>query len=488
MIVGREKEIQKLNELYDSGAAELIALYGRRRVGKTYLIDETFENRICFRHAGLSPIDDNERTAKKSRMKDQLEHFHRSLVLHGYKGTRKPESWLEAFYMLEDLLMEKYGDEERILVFIDEIQWLDTPRAKFMTGFEAFWNGWASHKKNLMVIVCGSSSSWILDHIINNHGGLYGRVTYEMKLRAFSLGECEKFFESMGIYMSRYDVTVAYMMVGGIPYYLKYFNKSLSLPQNINAIFFSAHAPLKDEFDRMFASLFTNAEAMKQIVKAIGSKNKGITRAELTKITGMTDSGELSKRLNALVAGDFIIKYCSFGDSKRDENYKLIDPFCIFYLTFINSNRGGEKVDWINIEDTHKVITWKGLAFENVCWNHVEQIKMALQIGGVSTTESLWSKRGDEASRGTQIDLIIERKDNVVNMCEMKFYSDEFEVDKDYHLTLERRKKLLREKISKKATIHSTLITTYGLKKSNYFGDFIHVLTIDQLFEATIKL
>ena len=483
MIIGREKEIAKLNELYESGSAELVALYGRRRVGKTFLVDETFENRISFRHAGLSPIDGDDKDANGSRMRDQLEHFYRSLTVHGYKGTGRPKSWLDAFYMLEDLLTENYKDDDRILIFIDEIQWLDTPRAKFMTGFEAFWNGWACHKKNIMVIVCGSSSSWILDHIINNHGGLYGRVTYEMRLRAFSLLECEKYFESLGISMSRYDIVQSYMMVGGIPFYLKYFNKGLSLPQNIEAIFFADKAPLGDEFNRMFSSLFSNAEAMKQIVIAIGSKNRGVTRAELADITGVTDSGEITRRLNALIAGDFIIKYSSFGESKREEFYKLVDPFCEFYLAFINGNKKSERVNWINIEDSARVTTWKGYAFENVCWNHISQIKAALEIGGVSTTESLWAKKGNDMSQGTQIDLIIQRKDNVVNLCEMKFYSDEFEVDKDYHLLLERRKKLLREKISKKATIHNTLITTFGLKKTNYFGDFISVVTIDRLFQ-----
>ena len=285
----------------------------------------------------------------------------------------------------------------------------------------------------------------------------------------------------MGIHFSRYDVAQAYMAVGGIPYYLNYFNKELSLPQNIDALFFSNNAPLKEEFDRMFSSLFNNADAMKLIIKAINSKNKGVSRAELTKITGFTDSGNLSKQLNALISGDFIIKYNSYGTSKRSEFYKLTDPFCIFYLTFINSNKS-KKVDWINLADTQKVSIWKGYAFENLCWNHLPQIKSALQIGGVSTTESLWSKKGNDTSRGTQIDLIIERKDNVINMCEVKFYNDEFEVNKDYHLVLERRRSLLREIIPKRATIHNTLITTYGLKKSNYYSDFVQVISLDQLF------
>lgn len=483
MLIGREKEIKKLNELYHSEDAELIALYGRRRVGKTYLIDEVFRDRLNFRHAGLSPIDSEKDNVKAHLMKDQLTHFFRSLTIQGYKGKKTPESWLEAFYMLEDLLVEKYKDNERIVVFLDEMQWLDTPKAKFMTGFEAFWNGWACHRKNLMVIVCGSSSSWILTNIINNHGGLYGRVTFEIKLKPFTLRECEQFLTSKEICMSRYDVIQAYMMVGGIPYYLRYFNKRLSLAQNINEIFFADEAPLKDEFNRMFASLFKNAEPIKQIIKAIASKNKGITRKELSEITGVTDSGEVSRQLNALIAGDFIIKYKSFGDNKRDEIYKLVDPFSYFYLTFLDKSSDNRNIDWINIEDSSRVLSWKGYAFENVCWNHIHQIKMALQIGGVSTTEALWSKRGDENTRGTQIDLIIVRKDNVVHMCEIKFYNEEFEVDKDYHLILERRKKILREQIPKRATIHNTLITTYGLRKTNYFGDFVHVVTIDQLFE-----
>lgn len=483
MLIGREKEIKELNELYHSEDAELIALYGRRRVGKTYLIDEVFRDKLNFRHAGLSPIDSEKENVKAHLMKDQLTHFFRSLTMQGYKGKKTPESWLEAFYMLEDLLVEKYKDNERIVVFLDEMQWLDTPKAKFMTGFEAFWNGWACHRKNLMVIVCGSSSSWILTNVINNHGGLYGRVTFEIKLKPFTLRECEQFLTSKGICMSRYDVIQAYMMVGGIPYYLRYFNKRLSLAQNINEIFFADEAPLKDEFNRMFASLFKNAEPIKQIIKAIASKNKGITRKELSEITGVTDSGEVTRQLNALIAGDFIIKYKSFGDNKRDEIYKLVDPFSYFYLTFLDKSSDNRNIDWINIEDSSRVLSWKGYAFENVCWNHIHQIKMALQIGGVSTTEALWSKRGDENTRGTQIDLIIVRKDNVVHMCEIKFYNDEFEVDKEYHLILERRKKMLREHISKRATIHNTLITTYGLRKTNYFGDFVHVLTIDQLFE-----
>ena len=485
MLIGRENEIKKLNELYHSNSAELIAVYGRRRVGKTFLIDEVFAGKFVFRHAGLSPLDDRYSSAakRKSRQKDQLRHFHRSLILSGLTGSKEPASWLEAFYMLEDHLAKKDDGQSQLLLFFDEIQWLDTPRSGFMTGFEAFWNGWACHKHNVKVIVCGSSTSWILDRFVNNHGGLYGRVTCQMQLRPFTLHECEAFFDSNGVSMSRYDIVQSYMMVGGIPYYLKFFNKEYSLAQNIDAMFFAGNAPLKDEFDRLFASLFANPDVMKSIIMALSAKNMGLTRKEILQKTGIADSGEFSKFLQALLSGGFIVKYCSFGGSRREEIYKLSDPFSIFFLRFVKEHAGKRQISWVNIADSQPVITWGGYAFENVCFNHIEQIKSALGISGVSTSESLWSRRGGEDIPGAQIDLIIDRKDHVVNMCEIKFYNDEFTVNKDYHLTLVRRRNMLREMIPRKSTVHNTLITTYGLRRNEYYGDFVRIVTMDDLFK-----
>ena len=483
MLIGRENETKLLNELYLSDSAELVALYGRRRVGKTFLVDETFEGKITFRHAGLSPIDDTplSSTRRKSRMKDQLRHFHRSLAMQGLEGAKIPESWLEAFYMLEDLLMQKDDGVKRLLVFLDEIQWLDTPRSEFMTGLEAFWNGWACHHRNVMLIVCGSSSSWMLNKVIDNHGGLYDRVTCQIRLAPFTLHECELFFESSDVIMSRYDVAQAYMMLGGIPYYLRYFKRGMSLAQNVDSLFFAENARLGDEFDRLFSSLFSNPEVMKSIIIALDSKNRGMTRQELLSATGIANSGEFSRYLSALESGSFIMRYSSFGNSKREDFFKLTDPFCIFWLRFVKGSTG-RSVNWADISDSGTVNAWRGYAFENACWSHIPQIKMALGISGVSTTESLWSKKGDDVERGAQIDLIIARRDNIVNMCEIKFCNDEFAVDKDYHFTLLRRRRLLQDIIPKRSAIHSTLITTYGLKHNEYAGDFVRVITMDDLF------
>lgn len=474
-MIGRKKEVEELNRLYNSNNAELVTIYGRRRIGKTYLVDETFKGRITFRHAGLSPVDEN----KKGMLKAQLEHFYYSLMLQGMKKSKKPGNWLEAFYMLEKFL-EGIDDGSRQVVFLDELPWLDTPRSGFMTAFEGFWNSWGCHRENLMVVVCGSANSWIMDKLINNHGGLYNRVTYEIKLAPFTLRECELFYESKNVKLSRYDIVQSYMIFGGIPYYLNYFQSGESLAQNIDRILFSRQGKLRDEFHRLFASVFTNPELMKKIVSQLYSRNAGCTRSEIAEKQKIQDGGTLSQSLNALIASDFVIKYVPFGKGKK-EHYKLVDPFCMFYLHFIEKRKQEDENFWQQNVSSQQIVSWRGYSYENVCFNHIPQIKKALGISGVITTHSAWSKRSDDAE-GTQIDLLIFRNDNVVNMCEMKYYSDNFAVGKDYYQVLLHRQEILAKEISPKYSIYSTLVTTFGLTYNEYSGIFSNVITMDDLF------
>lgn len=474
-MIGRAKETNELNRLYNSGKSELVAVYGRRRIGKTYLVDETFKDRITFRHAGLSPVDDN----KKGMLKSQLEHFYYSLLLQGMPKSKKPESWLEAFFMLEKFL-ESIDAGGRQIVFLDELPWLDTPRSGFMTAFEGFWNTWGCHRDNLMVIVCGSANSWILDKLINNHGGLYNRVTYEIKLAPFTLAECEEFYESKNVKMSRYDIVQSYMILGGVPYYMNYFQSGKSLAQNVDEMMFHKHGKLKDEYNRLFASIFSNPEAMKKIVEFLYGRNAGFTRSEIAKGIGVKDGAGLSRSLNALIASDFVIKYIPFGKGKR-EHYKLVDPFCLFYLHFINKKKAPEENYWQQNVSSPQVVSWRGFAYENVCFNHIAQIKKALGISGVITTHSAWSKREDD-KEGVQIDLLLSRNDNVINMCEIKYYSSDFTVDKAYYQVLLNRQNLLSDEIPKKYSVHNTLITTFGLSYNEYSGIFSNVITLDDLF------
>ena len=472
-MIGRKKEIEKLKELYESNKAELVAVYGRRRVGKTYLIQETFKNKFFFKHSGLSldESDDNKKTSI------QLESFYNSLLLYGAKVDKKPANWFEAFLFLERFIMEKDTDK-KLVIFFDELPWLDTKGSHFISAFEGFWNSFACGRNNLMVIVCGSATSWIENNLINNCGGLYGRVTYEIKLSPFNLCETKEFLESRRVKYSNYDITQAYMIFGGIPYYLNYIDSKYSLAQNIDNLFFKHNALLSIEFDRLFNSVFTFSEKAKEIIKFLSTNSVGFTRKEIGAAIKISDGGILSKYLNALIASNFIIKYVPFGFSKRESHYKLIDPFCIFFIKFVLNKEDSENL-WSQDSSNQKLSSWRGYAFENVCFNHIDQIKFALGISGVSTTTSAFYNKDD----GYQIDLMITRKDNIINLCEIKFYSDEFTITKEYNLKVNRMTNLLYSKINKKYSIMNTLISTYGPSKNEYYFTFTNSITLDDLFK-----
>ena len=477
-MVGRKKEIQELKDLYSSGNPEFVAIYGRRRVGKTYLVDQTFEGRITFRHTGLSPIEN--RKTDDGLLSSQLRSFHESMLRQGLEADHCPKDWIEAFFMLS-MALQKIDDGSRQLIFLDELPWMDTPRSFFITALENFWNGWACHRPNFMLIVCGSANSWIMNKLVNNHGGLYGRLTYQIKLSPFTLGECEEYFKSRNIDLTRYDIVQSYMILGGIPYYMGYMKRQLSLAQNIDNMFFIKGAQLRDEYNRLFSSVFDNPDRVKEVVAFLSRRNAGYTRDEIAAYLEISNGGTLSVILSALVASDFVIKYVPFGLSKRKVHYKLVDQFCLFYLKFVEGHDSLSEGFWLQNLSSQNIVTWRGLAFENVCFNHISQIKNALGISGVKTTQSAWSKRGDD-EEGAQIDLLISRADNIVNLCEIKFYNDLFTVDGDYYRVMMHRQSLLEPYLKRGMGIHNTLITTFGLFRNKYSGVFTNVVTLDELF------
>lgn len=475
-IIGRKQEIKLLEGYRDSGRAEFIAVYGRRRVGKTFLVNEVLGDNIAFRHTGLSPYDRN----RKLSMKSQLQNFQFSLIRYGMEEARLPKSWIEAFFMLEQLL-ERKDNGSRQIVFVDELPWMDTPRSGFLTALEAFWNGWGNSRHNLCLVVCGSATSWMLDNLINNKGGLYGRLTGEIKLSPFTLGECEEFFKSRSIKMSRYNVTQAYMILGGIPFYLNCFNPSLSLAQNIDALFFDRKAKLGDEFERLFKSVFDNAEGCMKIIRALGQRHSGYTREQIATITKINPNGDFTKMLKALIGSDFITKYIPLGMGLRDVHYKLSDCFCWFWLHFKESNNITECDYWQHHMKESQINSWYGIAFEEVCFQHITQIKMALQIAGVSSQEYSLIVKGDTKTEGMQIDMLIDRADDVVNVCEMKYTKTAFVVTKQYGEKLMKRLSALETHLPSK-TLHLTLISILPLERNEYSDVFTSVITADELF------
>ncbi len=367
-----------------------------------------------------------------------------------------------------------------MVIFIDELPWMDTPRSHFLSAFESFWNGWCSGRDNIMLIVCGSATSWMLSHLSRSKGGLYGRVTDEIKLSPFTLKECEEYFEHENIELSRYDIIQSYMVFGGIPYYLSYFCKGYSFEKNTDMILFGDKPRLKDEFNRLFRAIFNNAEDCKKVIRFLVSRNYGFTREEIALATGLPLGGGLSDTLTALAESDFIMRYRPYGKG-TGEYYKIIDNFCLFWLKYVEPNQ--QDATFINDNFTSDIMkSWRGVAFEQVCWKHILQIKRALEIGGVRTSISTWNIAGSETKSGAQVDMLIIRDDNIVNLCEMKFYSSIYSIDKDEEAKMLNRVKKLKETLSPKHRVHLTLITTYGLAIGKHSGKVQRIITCDDLF------
>ena len=470
MIIGRKEEQQILRSAVQSENSEFVAVYGRRRVGKTYLIRETFGYKFTFQHTGLA----------KGNTKEQLFSFAISLRDAGYDDCPIPKSWLEAFSLLSTYL--KNSTDEKKIVFLDELPWMDTARSNFISAFEHFWNGWASARKDIVLIICGSATSWIINKVINDHGGLHNRVTKQIALQPFTLKECEMFAQGKGLEMNRYQLAECYMVLGGIPYYWSLLEKGLSLAQNIDKIIFAKNGKLSNEFNQLYASLFKSPEQYIDVVTALGKKKAGMTREEIIAATDMYSSGTLSKVLDELEYCGFIRKYNGFDKKSKQAIYQLIDNYTLFYFKFIQQNENNDEHFWSASIDSAMHRAWSGLAFERLCMVHTQQIKAALGIAGVLSNVYSWRKEADEISDGAQIDLLIDRKDQVINLCEMKYSLSEYAVDAEYEQKLRNKKSAFIDATNTRKAVHLTMVTTFGIKANAHSGIVQNEVKLDDLF------
>lgn len=467
MLIGRIAEQETLREALRKDQSQFIAVYGRRRVGKTYLVRETFNYKFTFQHTGLA----------RGKTSEQLANFQESLKEYGYEDAPLPQTWLEAFSLLKQIV--KNSRARKKVIFIDELPWLDTPKSSFLPALEHFWNGWATNRKDIVLIVCGSATSWIISKIVNNHGGLHNRLTDKILLEPFSLSECEAYSQSLGLVMSREQILESYMILGGIPYYWSLLMARKSLSQNIDALFFARNGKLADEFEHLYASLFKKKAPYIDIVSVLSKIREGMTREEIINALKIKTGGVLSRRLKELEQCGFVGKYCTPGKKVKDALYQLIDNYTIFYFKFIQNNVGGDERFWTSSIDAQFHRVWEGLAFERVVLQHVTQVKKALEIGGVLSNVYSWRYRGDE---GAQVDLVIDRRDNVINLCEIKFSSSEYVIDKAYSKELKHKRDVFKEQTKTRKAVHLTMITTEGVKRNVYFNDIQSEVTLDQLF------
>lgn len=472
MIIGREKEKEMLREAYENEYSQFVVVYGRRRVGKTFLVREAFNYEFTFQHSGIA----------NAPKRAQLAEWAYSLKKHGLEVQNMPKDWYEAFSLLDDLIRQSQAP--RKVIFIDELPWMDTQAGSFVPALEHFWNAYASARKDVLLIVCGSATSWIVDKIIHNHGGLHNRINLSIHLKPFTLHECELYANSRKMGMQRRQLLECYMVMGGIPFYWSLLKRELSLPQNIDRLFFSEDGELYDEFDALYRSLFKKPEAYITVIQTLGKKRIGMTREEIIEESKMVDNGKLSSVLKDLEHCGFIRKYNQIGRITKNALYQLVDFYTLFYFKIILENKRHDPSFWSKCVGSSLYSNWCGLAFERVCLAHIPQIKQSLSIGGVATNEYSWYVRKNDTHPGAQIDLLFDRADQTINLCEIKYTAggDYTLNEEEEGKILNRRERFLETTGTRKA-IHLTLITTRGLTKNAHSDIFQNVVNAEDLFE-----
>ncbi|NEN25527.1 AAA family ATPase [Cryomorpha ignava] len=422
-LIGRKPEIKILDEALKNDHSELIAVYGRRRIGKTFLIRKHFSKEIVVELTGLYNGD----------MHDQLGNFHRELVKRNSKITSTvPSNWLDAFLLLEKQL-ERLKSRKKKVVFIDEFPWFATARSKFLMAFENFWNTYCTKRDDLIVVICGSAASYMVRKIIKNKGGLHNRVTRRIRLMPFSLHETDLFLKNRGIKYSQYDIIQLYMSMGGVPHYLDKVQKGLSVAQNIDALCFDKDGVLNDEFNQLFVSPFEDSQKHLTIIRTLAKCNKGVTRNELIIKSGIPSGGDFSLKLEELIESGFVSEYPYYQNKKQLSLYRLSDEYSKFYLKFIEGNKNSEPGIWQRLHKSKSYNSWSGFTFESICLKHIHQIKKTLRIDAIYSTNSSWF------NENAQIDLLINRDDNIINLCEIKFHNARFTIDKSYYLSLKNK-------------------------------------------------
>ena len=471
-LIGRKRECAELQRVMDSDRSEFVIVYGRRRVGKTFLVDRFFDGKYDFTFVG----------GHKLTRRRQLNSFARALKKASGHDIGSFADWFEAFDALSDYLEALESDRKKV-VFIDEMPWIDTQKSDFVAALENFWNGWAARRSDIVFIASGSATSWMVDNLVENQGGLHARITCSIYVRPFTLGETEEYLRSRHCRWDRYQILQCYMTFGGIPFYLSLLNCRDSLVQNIDNLLFARGGVLRYEFDELYNALFSNAELYVNVVKTLAAHHCGMTRSQIAKAVEV-DGGTLTRVLANLERCDFVSRSANFGNRAKDMIYRVVDFYTLFYLRFISGNVSGDEHWWTNNFESRQVSTWQGLTFEIVGLTHVPMIKRALGIGGVATSVSAWHKAADSTSAGAQIDLIIQRADRIVHLCEMKFSKAPYSLTADYQQTLLNRLDIFTSATKTALTPVYTFITPYGVSNAAQYS-FVHSqVTMDELFEG----
>jgi uncharacterized protein len=474
-LIGRENEVYRLNKKLQSDKAEFIAVLGRRRVGKTFLIKHVMHKNMVFQMTGLF----------QSTMAEHMDRF--TLKLHEAYGGKyeiiKPKNWFEAFDLLRQLVEDKKTKTKKV-IFLDEFPWMATNKSRFLTAFTDFWNDFAVNRNDLVVVVCGSAASWMVKNVLRNKGGLHNRVTERIFLAPFNLYETSLFLKKKHIAIPRKQVVDLYMAFGGIPYYLDQIDQGESVTKSIDRICFEANALLHMEYSELMVSLFEKPENYKKILTVLCNEPVGMNRIDLFTRCKFNSGGGFTEMLSNLEYSGFISREIPFGKSRNESLFKVTDAYILFYHKYIEKYAGKDKNIWSKLASLPTWKSWSGLAFENICKAHIDQIKKALKIEVVLSTHHSWYHKGNDEMHGAQCDLIIDRNDNTINLCELKYTQEPFVINKDYATKFENKVAAFRYFTKTNKAIFNTFLTSNGIIKNTYFERLVHInLDLNCLFE-----
>ncbi|MFN8347947.1 MAG: ATP-binding protein [Spirosomataceae bacterium] len=454
-----------LQELLQKDNSEFVAVYGRRRIGKTYLVRQVYEKHIVFECSGLH----------QREFSQQLENFWLTLTEADKKPKPMPKTWLQAFAQLKTYVSE-LGEGKKV-IFLDEIPWFETPRSGFLAALDNFWNQFCTKRNDVILVICGSAASWIINKVVNDRGGLHNRITKHIQLMPFTLAETREFLAMQRINLTLKDIAQLYMCVGGIPFYLKDLKAGQSVPQLLDELFFVPQATLKNEFSNLYASLFKNSQGHETIVKALAAKNKGLTRNEIVEATGIKSGGGLSVLLEELIQCGFVKQLFPIKKAKEDALFRLVDEYTLFYFKFLQNNKANNS--WLHLSNKQTYKVWSGFAFENLCFKHTFRIKKALGIHGIISNEYSWTLKGE-----AQIDLLIDRDDNCINLLEIKYYDGPYEITKGYAAQLQEKAAVFKQNTRTKKNLFVTLVTVFGARKNEYYlSNITNEIVIEDLFK-----
>jgi len=488
-IIGRRREQELLRDLIESNKSEFIAVYGRRRVGKTYLIKNLMGSFPCvfFHVTGL----------QKGSSKEQLKEFAKQIGNTFYQSPSivPQNQWIEAF---EDLTVaiNNIPKEKTVVLFFDEFPWMATPRSKLLMALELYWNRYWVFDKRIKLIICGSATSWIIDNIINNKGGLHNRVTRTIQLKPFSLHETESYLKERQIRLNHRQILDLYTVLGGVPLYWSFVRKGHSAQQCIHELCFQSDGPLVKEFERLFESLFEDPKPFKQLIRIIAKHRYGVGQSELIGLSKLPDGGGTVNRLHQLEEAGFITSLVPYGHKDRGIYYVIDDEYSLFYLRWIEPNlktiakKAINEGFWVSQSNQPIWKIWAGLSFESTCYKHIDQIRNALKIdpgATVGTWRFVPKAKGAQEEikqEGAQIDLLFDRLDGAITLCEIKCSDNQFAIDKSYAQELLKKIEVFRKQTRTKKQLFFCMITKMGLKKTMYSEEIIaNQATLEDLFK-----